>query len=101
MGSKHTPTTNVCDAFYADKTPANAVALAIADHRANNGGRGSFEFTDALTKAEKQLRAHDDLVAALRDMTRIARAASFGVTGNQPRITKAEAALAKAEGNTP
>ena len=38
----------------------------------------------------------DDLVAALRDMTRIARAASMGVSGNQPRIAKAEAALSKA-----
>lgn len=39
-----------------------------------------------------------DLYEALKDVLRIARAASTGVTGNIARIAKAEAALAKARG---
>ena len=39
----------------------------------------------------------DELVAALRDILRIAKAASIGVSGNAPRIARAEAAIAKAE----
>lgn len=91
----HTPTPNVFDAFYANKTPANAVALAIADHRAHNGGRGSFEFTDALSKAETQLRAHDDLVAALRAL----HDSAMGIQGSKPIVracAEASAALARA-----
>jgi hypothetical protein len=51
---------------------------------------------DFVAHLVKTCNAHDDLVAALRDMTRIATAASNGITGNQPRIEKARAALEKA-----
>jgi hypothetical protein len=44
------------------------------------------------------VNAHDELVAALRDVLRIATAASNGITGNQPRLERARVALAKAEG---
>ena len=37
----------------------------------------------------------DELAAALRDVLRIAKAASIGVTGNARRIERAEVALAK------
>lgn len=49
----------------------------------------------------KLLAAAPDLLEALRDMTRIASAASNGITGNQPRIARAQAAIAKAIGGTP
>ena len=42
--------------------------------------------------------AHDELVASLKDVLRIAMAASQGVTGNQPRIHRAIDALKKAAG---
>jgi hypothetical protein len=46
----------------------------------------------------RAVNAHDELVAALRDVLRIARAASIGITGNQPRLERARVALAKATG---
>lgn len=40
----------------------------------------------------------EGLLEALRDVLRIATAASIGVTGNQPRIARARAAIATVEG---
>ena len=54
---------------------------------------------DVLPMVGKELDAYlkqrDELAAALRDVLRIAKAASIGVTGNAKRIESAEAALAK------
>jgi hypothetical protein len=44
------------------------------------------------------ISAAPELLAALKDVLRIARAASIGVTGNAKRIAAAEAAISKAEG---
>jgi hypothetical protein len=77
----------------AEQTPANAVALAAADYRSH--AFPVWEFVTQLRKAEDQLRAHDELVAALKDVLRIAMAASIGVSSNQPRLERARAALAK------
>lgn len=44
------------------------------------------------------IAAAPQMYAALKDVLRIARAASIGITGNAKRIAAAEAALAKAEG---
>ncbi len=57
------------DQFYADQTPANAVALAIADAKAD--GNGTPEFFYYLNRAEEQLRdpvrsAAPDLLSALQ-----------------------------------
>lgn len=41
---------------------------------------------------------NQELLAALKDVLRIAKAASIGVSGNAPRIARAEAAIARAEG---
>lgn len=43
--------------FRAEPTPANAVALALADFMALGHGTADGEFTDALRAAERQLRA--------------------------------------------
>lgn len=42
--------------------------------------------------------ASTELLAALQDVLRIATAASVGVSGNQPRLERARAAIAKASG---
>jgi hypothetical protein len=44
--------------------------------------------------------AAPELYGALRDVLRIARAASGGVTGNQARLARAERAIAAAEGRS-
>lgn len=66
----HTPTYrgpgSSFDTFYHDQTPANAVRLAMEDHRSVNGGLGSGEFLVALRKAAAQADAHDELVAACK-----------------------------------
>ena len=65
--------------------PARGVALAFGETEAN----------------ARLIAAAPELYAALKDVLRIARAASIGVTGNAARIAKAEAALAKARGENP
>ena len=52
-----------------------------------------FAETQANTRL---LCAAPDLLTALKDVLRIAKAASIGVSGNAERIRKAEAAIAKA-----
>ena len=44
------------------------------------------------------IAAAPELLAALKDVLRIAQAASVGVPGNSPRLDRARAAIAKAEG---
>jgi len=66
-------------AFYGNKmvgipaapTPANAVALAIADHIGHNRGGQVWKFTQALRKAQAQLSAYDAIVTALREIETI------------------------------
>jgi hypothetical protein len=58
-------------------------------------------FAHARNPADARLiAAAPDLLAALRDVLRIATAASIGVSGNQPRLDRARAAIAKAEGRS-
>ena len=55
--------------------------------------------TDGETRANARLiAAAPELLAALKDVLRIAQAASVGVPGNSPRLDRARAAIAKAEG---
>jgi hypothetical protein len=94
MNNEQEPRRNAFDAFYADKTPANAVALAYADHQGHNGGRGVWDFLDALRKAEAQCRAHDDVVTALsRALNWLS---SYPGGGALDVYNQARAALAKA-----
>lgn len=44
------------------------------------------------------IAAAPDLLEALKDVLRIAKAASIGVTGNAKRIERADAAIARATG---
>lgn len=44
------------------------------------------------------IEAAPDLLSTLKDVLRIARAASVGITGNRKRIAAAEAAIANASG---
>ena len=56
---------NAFDNFYSNKTPLNAIRLAIADHQAN-GRRGVTEFVDALHDAEAICEQNAVMMAALR-----------------------------------
>jgi hypothetical protein len=58
-----------------------------------------FRNASAETLANARLiAAAPELLEALRDVLRIAKAASIGVTGNAKRIERAESAIAKATG---
>lgn len=61
--TKHKP--DAFTRFYAEQTPQAAVALAIADHLANDP-LGSAEFVAALRKAEERCESYRKLVEALR-----------------------------------
>lgn len=66
--------------------------------------RGIFvaEVGDTSLEDEANARlivASPALLAALRDVLRIAKAASIGVTGNLPRLARADAAIALALGS--
>jgi hypothetical protein len=60
--AKHTP--SAVDAFYANPSPAGAVAVAREDHRA--GRLTSVEFIHQLHAAERRCEAFDAMLAALR-----------------------------------
>jgi hypothetical protein len=64
-------------------------------------GEGVYGETPEQAKANAYLiAAAPDLLAALKDVLRIARAASIGITGNAKRIAAAEAAITKAESSS-
>lgn len=52
--------------FTETPNPQNAVALAIADHRA--GPITDWTFVDQLRKAEERLAAYPKLVAAIKEI---------------------------------
>ncbi len=86
------------EAFYNRQTPANAVALANADHRA--GSVIDWEFVAALRKAEHVCNAHDQLVKATREcLDQLEHEAKWGSNSEplQDAINSARRALAKAE----
>jgi hypothetical protein len=56
--------TSAFETFESDPTPSNAVALAVADHRA--GKLIDWPFVDALNKAKDQLDANHKLIEMLR-----------------------------------
>jgi hypothetical protein len=61
------------DFYEVEQSPANAVRLALSDHRmVNRESHGSYEFERALQKAAAQSEAHDKLVTALRERTEMA-----------------------------
>ena len=67
-------TPSACDAFYAAPSPAKAVVLAIADHKAINQFP-MWEYVAELQKAEEACNAYPrllaeraELVAALREL---------------------------------
>jgi hypothetical protein len=64
----------------------------------NNGVLRSTDIAGKL-RAEAVRDSAPELLAALKDILRIARAASIGVSGHSQRFQCAEAAIAKAEGN--
>jgi hypothetical protein len=68
----------------------------------DGSGRTICEFPYGLNADSafivRAVNAHEELVATLRDVLRIATAASGGITGNQPRLERARVALAKATG---
>lgn len=57
---------NAFDRFYGNQTPANAVALAYADH--TQQAVKSWEFADALAQAEHRCLAYDVLMTAVRNI---------------------------------
>lgn len=58
--------------------------------------------TPSADRMRRAADALDEMLAALKDMTRIARAATYatGVTGNTARVERAATVIAKAEGRS-
>ena len=67
--------------------------------------RHAFQYGETVyrTTSAELRRLHEvngELLDALRDVLRIAKAASIGIAGNAPRIARAEAAIAKSTGGS-
>ena len=69
---------------------ARAYGRTLAEAEAN----AAF-IVEACNNYERVCAERDALAEALKDVLRIATAASHGVTGNAPRLERARAALAK------
>ncbi|MGE0799902.1 MAG: hypothetical protein AB7G13_11595 [Lautropia sp.] len=63
--------------------------------RVDRDGKFDRETAEMVVRA---VNSHGALVAALKDVLRIASAASIGITGNQPRLDRARAAIRAATG---
>jgi hypothetical protein len=67
--ASHTPSEvhviDELDVFIADKSPVNAIRLAISDHKEASKFH-DWDFIDALKVAERQCESHGDLLEALR-----------------------------------
>lgn len=68
--------TSATDKFYADQTPENAVALAIADHRAFTKGSPMYEYLSALQKAGDRVAAYPKSIEAIKHALRLGREGS-------------------------
>lgn len=68
---------SLVDEFYANPTPAGAVALAAADHIAAHQFP-MWEFVGELRKAKTQTEAYPRLVKALQEQVAIAEAKYAG-----------------------
>lgn len=73
-------------------------ARRIAEAKTGGDREGWLEDAAYFAAAASSVWESAELLAALKDILRIASAASIGVTGNQPRLDRARAAIAKAEG---
>lgn len=67
MTDKRQP--DALDIFTDSPTPSNAVALAIADHRATCGGLTDWPFVDALRLAEKRCYAYPKLIVHMKELS--------------------------------
>lgn len=71
--------------FIADSSPANAIRLAIADHKGQNGGKLiHWEYIDALQKALGQLERRPALIGCLSNVVKAANAGTI-VAGTHKR----------------
>lgn len=77
-------------------TPETDAFLASSPSAGSNSD-GVTLIRSLETRFIEAKRQRDELRAALKDVLRIATAASIGVTGNQPRLENARAALAKCQ----
>lgn len=100
------PWSHVPESLYHDTTHVGGRAPVIANDRLllarverQSDPRGRCPIAEAnAALIVRAVNSHADLLAALRDMLRIATAASVGVTRNAPRLDRARAAIAKATG---
>jgi hypothetical protein len=76
------------------KTPETELIVASL----NTASDAQHRFVILVKHAGKLEQQRDELLAALKDILRIATAASIGITGNQPRLERARAAIASVEG---
>lgn len=85
--------------FLASVVPGQFVICNERGHRVDVALTYGFDHTPREANA-RLIAAAPELLEALRDVLRIARAASVGISGNQPRLDRASAAIAKAEGRS-
>lgn len=79
--------TTAFDKFYDAPSPANAIELAIADHRAQTGG-GSREFVEQLQAALEIVKNHDKVRDALAECITKEWAYCFKADTKRPLINR-------------
>lgn len=79
--------TTAFDKFYDSPSPANAIELAIADHRAQTGG-GSREFVEQLQAALEIVKSHDKVRDALTECITQEWAYCFKADSKKPLINR-------------
>ena len=93
MEAKRTPDSHLVLEWLKERE-ANARRIAAAKH--GDDRDGWLEDAGYFKAAAISVWEHAEAIAALKDVLRIATAASVGVPGNQPRLERARAAIAKA-----
>lgn len=81
------------------RNPPPTILMVVAE----KGGMPGLIVNQGAVEPRDWANAHliaaaPELLEALKDILRIARAANLGISGHAPRFAKAQAAIAKAEG---
>jgi hypothetical protein len=84
--TKRIPT--AVEVFYADKSMAHAIDVAISDHRAYNNGSEIYEYTDVLRTARNIVAEVEELRETLLAALAVTQLnLPSGVTGKWPQGT--------------
>lgn len=96
MDAQQTPATHQLLDWLRER---EANARAIAKSKTGEDRDGWLEDAIYFQTAADCVWQSAETLAALKDILRIATSASIGMTGNQPRLERARAAIAKAAGS--